>query len=91
MVPQVKDSAPPFDTLPIVRLTTSREHQIALIKSRGPNSRGVNLLHAGLADLGKTAPLQPGQPMVNLPLEATKRIRNSDGQFFFLYPKYTRS
>ena len=41
MEPAVEDSAPPCNTLPIVPSTTTRDYQISLIESRGPNSRGV--------------------------------------------------
>ena len=73
------------------QLLSTREHQIALIESRGPNSRGVNLLHAGLADLANITPIEPGPPMVSLPLEAPKHHLHCDGQIFRLYPKYARS
>ena len=73
------------------RPLATREHQIALIESRGPNSRGVNLLHAGLADLAKITPPQPRPSMVSLPLEAPKHHLHCDGQIFHLYPKYARS
>jgi hypothetical protein len=79
------------ETLRISRSLATREHQIALIESIGPNSRGVNLLHAGLADLAKMTPPQPDPPMVSLPLEARKHHPQCDGQIFRLYPKYTRS
>ena len=91
MSPPLDNSTPPSFAIRIPRPLATREHQIAIIESRGPNSRGVNLLHAGLADLAKSTPRQPSQAMVSLPLEATKHIRNSDGQFFRLYPKYARS
>jgi hypothetical protein len=68
-----------------------REHQIALIQSRGPNSRGVNLLHAGLADLANLTPTEPGPQMVSLPLEGPKHHNQCDGQMFRMYPKYARS
>ena len=43
----------------------THEHQIALIESRGLNSKGFSFLHVGLVDLAKTTPLQLGQPMVS--------------------------
>jgi hypothetical protein len=165
MVPPVEDSTPPSATLPIVRPMSRRDYQISLIEARGPNSRGVQLLRAGLAaigktyvlvsvmtpiaspllnaqgaglnmspplhgstlpsktsrvtrplatrehkimhtesrgpnssllhavvaDVAKTPPLQPSQPTVSLPLEASKHSQYIDGQFFRLYPKYARS
>lgn len=73
------------------RPLATREHQIALIESRGPNSRGVHLLQAGLADLANITPPQPGPPMVSLTLDALKGSLPCDGQIFRLYPKYARS
>jgi hypothetical protein len=67
----------------------SREHQIELIESRGPNSRGVNLLHAGLADLA--AHKEHGPQTVSLPWEGPKHHNQCDGQMICLYPKYARS
>jgi hypothetical protein len=71
-----------------LRPLATREHQIAIIESRGPNSRGVNLLHAGLADLAKMTSPQPDPPMVSIPMEAPKHPPQCDGQYFRLYPKY---
>ena len=82
MVPPVEDLVPPCDTLPIVRSTATCDYQISLIESKGPHSRGVHML---------TPPLEPGQPMVSLPLEATKHIHKSNGQFLCMHPKYARS
>ena len=79
-------STPPYKMLGIMCFIATCEYQIVFIESRGPNSRGVRLLHVALADLAKTLVLQPGQPMVNLPLEATKHNYKFDGQFFCLYP-----
>jgi hypothetical protein len=67
----------------------SREHQIELIESRGPNSRGVNLLHAGLADLASRK--EHGPQTVSLPWEGPKHHNQCDGQMICLYPKYARS
>ena len=64
------------------------EYQIAPIESRGPNSRGVSLLHVDLANLAKTFIFQPSWPMVNLPLETTKHNHKFDEQFFHVYLKY---
>ena len=77
--PPLDGATPPNKTLRIPCPFATREHQIVFIKSRGPNSRGVSLLHVGLADLAKTPPLQHREPMVSLTLEATKRIHKSDG------------
>ena len=146
MEPAVEDFACPCDTLPSVRSTSSRDYQISLIESRGPNSRGVhmlraglasigktydpqpitspvpavimnaqgadlnmkplrplatrehqiaiiesrgvNLLHAGLADLAKMTSPQPDPSMVSIPMEAPKHPPQCDGQYFRLYPKY---
>ena len=87
MPPPLDNSIPSSIVSRNPRPLATCEHQIALIESRGPNSRGANLLHAGLADLAKSTPLQPGQLLVmaNLLLEPTKHIRNFDGQFFRLY------
>ena len=74
-----------------LRPLATREHQIALIESRGPNSRGVNLLHARLADIAKMTPPQPDPPMVSIPLETPKHHPQCDGQIFRLYPTYNRS
>ena len=74
-----------------LRPLATREHQIALIESRGPNSRAVSLLHAGLADIAKMTPPKPDPPMVNIPLEAPSHHPQFDGQFYRLYPKYNRS
>ena len=62
--------------------------QIALLKSRGHNSRGVSVLHIGLVDLMKILVLQLGWPGVNSLLVAMKHNYKFDGQFFHLYPKY---
>ena len=88
---QLDNSSPSCIAPRIPRPLATREAQIALIESRGPNSRGVNLLHAGLADLAKSRPVEPSQPRVRLPLESTKHNPYSDGQFYRLYPKYARS
>ena len=53
MVPPVEDSAPPSDTLHFVRSTATRDYQISLIESRGPNSRGVHMLRVGLVCIAK--------------------------------------
>ena len=76
--PQLDNSTPSNIISCIPRPLATREHQIALIESRGPNLLGVNILHVGLANLAKSTPVQPGQPMVSLPLESTKHNRNSD-------------
>ena len=89
--PPPDGSTPPNETLRILCPLATREYQIAHIESRGPNSRGVSLLRVGLANVAKIPPLEPSQPMVNLPLEATKQIHKSNGQFLRMYPKYTRS
>jgi hypothetical protein len=73
-----------------LRPLATRERQIAIIESRGPNSRGVALLHAGLADLAAMTSNQPDPPMVSLPMEAPKHHPQCDGQYFRLYPKYAR-
>jgi hypothetical protein len=72
-----------------LRPPASRDHQIELIESRGPNSRGVNLLHAGLADLASRK--EHGPQTVSLPLEGPKHHNQCDGQMICLYPKYARS
>ena len=74
-----------------LRPLATREYQIVVIESRGPNSRGVSLLHAGLADIAKMTPPKPDPPMVNIPLEAPSHHPQFDGQFYRLYPKYNRS
>ena len=71
-----------------LRPPASREHQLELIESRGPNSRGVNLLHAGLADLGSRR--EHGPHTVSLPLEGPKHHNQCDGQMICLCPKYAR-
>ena len=67
-----------------LRHLPTREYQIALIESRGPYSRGVRLLHAGLADLGKNTHPQPGLTMDSLPMEAPQDHYHEDGQIFRL-------
>ena len=90
------DDPQPLPTMePTILLTpprplATREAQIAIIEARGPNSRGVQLLHAGLADLARTTPPKPSPPMVSLTMEAPSHPQ-CDGQFFRLYPKYARS
>ena len=54
MEPPVEDFATPCDMSPIMRSTSTRDYQISLIESRGPNSRGVHMLCAGLTSIGKT-------------------------------------
>ena len=54
MIPQVEESAPPIEMVSIGRPTTTHDYQISLIESRGPNSRGVHMLRAGLAGIGKS-------------------------------------
>lgn len=44
-----------------------------------------SVLHAGLVGLAKMTPLQPGHPTVGSHLEATKHIRNTDEEFFYMY------
>lgn len=53
-LPPVDDSSAPGHTFTVMRPTPTREYQIALIELQGPNSRGVRLLRAGLAAIGKT-------------------------------------
>jgi hypothetical protein len=65
MLPRMDDGPQPAHTLSIMRPTPTREYQIALIESQGPDSRGVRLLRAGLAGLGKTYAPQPA--MTKLP------------------------
>ena len=91
MNPPLDKSTSPSDHTRIPRPLATREQQIALIESRGPNSRGVRMLHAGLADIARSASHHAGQPMVTPPLETTIHNGLSDGQLFRLYPKYTRS
>ena len=74
MVPPLEDSAPPFDMLPIVRPTTTRHHQISLIKSRGPNSRGVHMLCVGFVGIGKTYVNQAVTTIVSFPLLKAKGV-----------------
>ena len=54
MLPPLDDSLAPRHTCSVVRPTATRDYQIALIESQGPSSRGVRLLRAGLAGIGKT-------------------------------------
>jgi hypothetical protein len=54
MEPAVEDCASPCETLPVMRSISTRDHQISLIESSGHNSRGVHMLRAGLASIGKT-------------------------------------
>ena len=72
-----------FNTKPL-RPPASRHHQIGLIESRGPNSRGVNLLHAGLADIATRK--EHGPETVSLPLEGPKQHNQCGGQTICLYP-----
>ena len=65
--PSVDISTAPRQTIRLTRPLPTRAQQIALIESRGPNSRGVRMLHAGHADIAKTASLHPGQPTVTPP------------------------
>ena len=74
MVPQVEESAPPVDKLPIMHLTNTRDYQISLIESRGPNSRGVHMLRAALADIGKTY-----VPRVVTTTDTTPLVNAQDG------------
>jgi hypothetical protein len=53
MEPAVEDCASPCETLPVMHSTSTRDHQISHIESRGPNSSGVHMLRAGLAGIGK--------------------------------------
>lgn len=69
-----------------LRPLATREQQIAMIEARGPNSRGVQILHAGLADISKNTPPKPVPPTELIPMEALKHHPYSDGQFFRLYP-----
>ena len=54
MEPAVEDCASPCGTWPVMRSISTRDHQISLIESSGQNSRGVDMLRAGLASIGKT-------------------------------------
>jgi hypothetical protein len=72
-----------------LRPSAGRDHQIELIETRGPNSRGVNLLHAELADLASRK--EHGPQTVSLLLEGPKHHNQCDGQMICLYPKYARS
>ena len=83
------DGSTPKGSLRITRPLATRESQIALIESASPNSRGVCLLRAGMADKAKTEPPEPVQATVSLPVEAMPHIRNySEGQYYRIYPKY---
>ena len=75
-----------------LRPLATREQQIAMIEARGPNSRAVQILHAGLADIAKNTPPKPVPPTVSplIPMEAPKNHPYGDGQWFRLYPKYAR-
>ena len=89
------DPQPLTTTVPTIilkppRPLATREQQIAIIEARGPNSRGIQLLHAGLADLARTTPPKPSPPMVSPTAEAPSHP-HCDGQIFRLYPKYARS
>ena len=65
-MPPPVDDRPQFGLiLYVVRPTPTREYQIALIELQGPESIGVRLLRAGLAQLGKTYAPQP--PITKLP------------------------
>ena len=65
MPPPVDDRSHPGHTLYFVCPTSTHEYQIALIELQGLESRGVCLLRAGLAQLGKTYAPQP--TMTKLP------------------------
>lgn len=75
-------------SISIARPLATREYQLAVPNTTGPNARGVAVRRAGLADVANTQPLEPIQPTVSLPVDATTQIRNSDGQYYRLYPKY---
>lgn len=79
-----------LDMTPL-RPLANREHQTSLIESRGANSRGVNLLHVGLADLANLTPTEPGPQMVSLPLEGQKHNNQCDGQMLRLHTTYASS
>lgn len=85
---QLDGSTTPKGSLRIAHPLATRESQIALIESAGPNSRGVRLLRVGMAEKAKTQPPQPVQPTVSLLVDAMPHIRNSEGQNYRLYPKY---
>jgi hypothetical protein len=93
VVPTVEESAPQSETRAVERMT-SRDYQISLIEARGPNSRGVQMLRAaglsrdGVADKAKSQPPEPVQASVSLPVNAMPHIRNSEGQYYRVYPKY---
>ena len=53
-LPHVDDSSTPGQTSTVMRPTATHDVQIAIIEMQGPNSRGVRLLRAGLAAIGKT-------------------------------------
>jgi hypothetical protein len=84
MVPQVEESAPPVDKLPIMHLTNTRDYQISLIESRGPNSRGVHMLRAALADIGKTY-----VPRVVTTTDTTPLVNAQDGHLKMPPPRWT--
>lgn len=73
-----------------LRPLATREQQIAMVEARGPNSRGVQILHAALADIAKNTPPKPVPPTELIPMEAPIHHPYNDGQFFRLYPKYAR-
>lgn len=79
-----------LDMTPL-RPLANREHQTSHIESRGANSRGVNLLHVGLADLANLTPTEPGPQMVSLPLEGQKHNNQCDGQMLRLHTTYASS
>ena len=74
----VDASTPPCETLAIMHPTTTRDYQISLIESQGPNSRLVWLLRAGLADCANNPISWPGRTTISLPIEATKCINYYD-------------
>ena len=65
MLPPVDEAPHPGRPLSVMRPKPTRAYQIALIESQGRDSRGVRLLRAGLASLGKTYAPQPAA--TNLP------------------------
>ena len=82
----MKDSTPPCETLAITRPIANREDQIALIKSRGPNSRGV-----GLAYLAKTMCLNQIEPQSTSLCKPQIITTSLIGKKIHLYPTYATS
>lgn len=73
MVPPMKDSSIPCHTLPIVRTTTTCDYQFRIC-----------LVVSCMLDWLALPRWHPSNPTVGSHLEATKHIRNTDGEFFYM-------